>query len=45
MSFFGSQTDLSMVKARAGIFHSLYFSGIVAVIIIVSDRACLSFAI
>lgn len=45
MSYFGSQTDLSVVKAGVGIFHYLYFSGIVAVIIIVSDRVCSSFAI
>lgn len=45
MNYFGSQTDLSVVKAREGIFHYLYFSGTVAVIIIVSDRVCSSFAI
>lgn len=45
MSYFGSQTDLSVVKARVGIFHSLHFSGIVAVVIMASDRVCSSCAI
>lgn len=45
MSYFGSQTDLSVVRAREGIFHYLYFSGIVTVIIIVYDCVCSSFAI
>lgn len=45
MSYFGSQTDLSVVQARIGIFHYLHFSGIVVVIIIVSDHVCSSFAV